>query len=121
MNELYAKVYVDQGVKHDDLISIVADAVGGEASRWTVEAPGLEIDVRPNDDHRSPQRTLDADDFVYFPFALDVEAVNDGVSVEAFVGLLSKLMLNIRSAGPRLVVACDWESELPGEGRLGFE
>jgi hypothetical protein len=121
MSELYAKLFVDTRMGHADILKTTADAVKGQLQQWTIEAADVEIDVRPNDDYNSPQRALAPDDFLYFPFALDVEASSDAVPLKRFLDVLSQLMQQFATAGMRVVVACDWEDDLPGGGRLGFE
>lgn len=116
----FAKAYIDGDVKHATILNLVADAVDGDVHGWTVEANGIEIDVRPNDDFRSKGRRSDPDDFVYFPFTLDVEAVDAVVDLDGFLAVLSSLMQRLHSERMRVVAACDWESQLPGGGRLGF-
>lgn len=120
MDDLFAKFYVDTTLDHGRLLAAVARILGGEVSRFTVESPVVEADVRPNDDHRSPQRASAPDDFVYFPFTLDVEPAGGGTDLDAFLAAISAIMVGLAEADMRVVVACDWEDRLPGGGRLGF-
>jgi len=120
LSDFFAKVYVDTSLEHDRLLQVTADAVFGTVDDWTILADGVEIDVRPNDDFRSAYCTIDPDDFLYFPFALDVESVTEAITIDSFIALLSEVMNRLHVRGMRVVVACDWEGRLPGSGRLGF-
>lgn len=120
MEDLFAKLYVDTSLEHGSLLATVARILDGEVADWTVESQVIEADVRPNDDYRSPERASSPDDFVYFPYTLDVEPSGSGPGLEAFLQEVSKVMLGLSDSGMRVVVACDWEDRLPGGGRLGF-
>jgi hypothetical protein len=120
MNARFAKAYVDGDVQHARMLDVIADAVDGDVDGWTVEAGGIEIDVRPNEDCRSRQHNTDPDDFVFFPFTLDIETVDEAADLDEFLRVISSVMRRLHSDGMRIVVACDWESQLPGGGRLGF-
>ena len=120
MNTLFAKFYVDTSWQHASVLGGVAKILDGEVVRWTVETKVVEVDVRPNVDYRLPGRMSSPDDFVYFPYTLDVEAVAAGVELKTFLAAVAMLMIGLANLEMRLVVACDWETQLPGNGRLGF-
>jgi hypothetical protein len=120
MDELFATFYVDSSRPYAGVLQAVAKVLDGEVARWTVETEFLEVDVRSNDDYRSPQRASSPDNFLYFPYTLDVEAVGGNVGLDPFLAAVSKLMIGLAGLGMRVVVACDWEEQLPGRGRLGF-
>jgi hypothetical protein len=120
MEDLFAKFYVDTSQSHEALLDSVARILNGEVNDWTVESQVIEADVRPNDDYRSPERASSPDDFVYFPYTLDVELTDGGQGLQAFLDEVSKVMIGLWDSGMRVVVACDWEDRLPGGGQLGF-
>ena len=120
MEDLFAKFYVDSSLEHGSLLATVARILDGEVDNWTVESQVVEADVRPNDDYGSPEGASSPDDFVYFPYTLDVEPVAGDTKLQAFLGAISKIMVGLADSGMRVVVACDWEDRLPGRGRLGF-
>ena len=119
MADLFAKAYVDGNIEHAALLQLVAGAVAGDADGWTVVAETAEIDVLANDDARSNRQEDNLDDFVYFPYALDIEAAATPVPLDDFIKIVSSVMIRLEKEGLRVVVACDWEERLPGGGRLG--
>jgi hypothetical protein len=119
MEDLFAMLYVDTSLDHRSLLESVARFLDGEVADWTVESQAIEADVRPNDDYRSPERASSLNDFVYFPYTVDVESVGS-TGLEAFLGAISKIMFGLAGSRMRVVVACEWEDRLPGGGRLVF-
>ncbi len=117
----FAKAYVDGGLDRTSVLELVAKAVNGSIDGWTIEASGIEIDVDRNENICRGPAKVESDDFIYFPLALDIEAVSDSVDLDKFLRVISSLMEGLHSKGIRVVVACEWESRLPGRGRLGYE
>lgn len=120
MEELYTKLFVGSGRSHGDLLSLVARACGGKVEEgWTVVAGAFEMDVRPNDEGTEEARREHPGDFLYFPFTVEVVTEGDPAEAASYVGFVGSLMSKLHAEGLQVVAACDWESELPGGGRLG--
>ena len=120
MSELYAKLFVDTSADHAALLRVVRDCTNGVQDDWTIVSSSVEAEVRPNDDSRLPARDDSPDDFVYFPFTIDIEPVNAGCGLDEFLKGISTIVVGLAQSGMRVVAACDWEDALPGGGRLGF-
>lgn len=120
MAELYTKLFVNSERSHDDLLSLIAHAFDGEVEEgWVIVVGDYEMDVRPNDESTEENRRLHPDDFLYFPFTVEVVANGDPDAASEYVGFVGSVMSKLHAEGMQLVAACDWEIELPGSGRLG--
>jgi hypothetical protein len=121
MSELYTKLFVESEVSHRELLSFVASACGGKVEApWTVVAGAFEMDVRPNNDSTEVMRRSHPGEFIYFPYTVEVVGEGEPDSPLAYLSFVGSLMQRLHAAGMQVVAACDWESDLPGGGRLGL-
>ena len=116
--ECFSKIFVKGDCTHAALLSLVAEALPGEIDDWTVVGDDCEVDVRPNEDHSPEALRRDPTDFVYFPYT--VEVASTGAGCTDHVHRVAVLMQAMHERGMQVVTASDWESELPGKGRLGI-
>ncbi len=72
------------------------------------------MDVRPNDDSTDDLRRLHPDDFLYFPYTVEVVVERDRDTASEYVSFVGLLMDRLYAEGMQVVAACDWESDLPG-------
>ncbi len=121
MAELYTRMFVRAEGSLLDLLSSVADACNGRivGNGWTIAAGEYEIDVRPNDDSSDDLRRLHPGNFLYFPYTVEVVVDRDRDVTSEYVSFVGFLMDWLHAQGMQVVAACDWESDLPGGGRLG--
>lgn len=119
MSELFTKLFVRSERSHEELISFVADATHGVVKEgWTVISGDYEMDVRPNEDATGRARHERADDFVYYPYTVEVVTEGDPDLPSVYLAFVASLMEALYADGMRVVAACDWECDLPGGGRL---
>lgn len=119
MEELYTKLFVSSERSYGDLLAFVADACGGKVEGGTVVFGVYEMDVRPNDEGTEGARRSHPGDFLYFPFTVEVVTEGDPDKAVSYVDFVGSLMNKLHVEGMKVVAACDWESDLPGGGRLG--
>lgn len=120
MSDLYAKMFVSTARTRAELLAVVAKALDGARRGSTVVTPECEADVRGNDDYSPEALGADPTDFVYFPYTVEIFSSGEDPRIDAFLETASFLMNHLFSAGMKVVVACDWEDQLPGRGKLGL-
>jgi len=114
-DELYCQIYVDADVSSDELLEKVAQLVGGTVDIDTVCTANYEIDIKKNEDFKPKCRHEEPDEFVYFRYYMDVDAL-PGQQRPAQIALVSKLLESLWSWRFQAVAACDYEKELPKAG-----
>ena len=112
--DLYCKIFVNGAPASEDLLRLVARAVGGTIDYNTLHAPGADIYVEGNDDDDA-LRAREPDGFVFYPHYLDVTAVPSQTS-SAQITLVATLLEAFWAAKLDAVAACDFEEELPRRG-----
>ena len=118
MSELYTKLFVRTDHSHAELLAQLAAALQGDVEGWTIALDDCEIDVRLNDEASASVRAQNADNFLYFPYTVEVVCDSVGGDVERYVSRVGSIMNTLHQAGMAVVAACDWEERLPGGGRL---
>lgn len=115
MSELFAKLFVRTERDLSSLISTVAEIVSGRVEPFGgVQAGNFELDVGANE----YRELTSEDDFMRFPYAIDVFVLSASVSEAEFVEFLSRAMRALHERRMQVVAACDWEESLPGRGKL---
>jgi hypothetical protein len=112
--DLYCKIFVNGAPTSDNLLRLVARALGGTIEYHTVIATGAEIYVAHNDDDDA-LRAREPDGFVFYPHYLDVTAV-PGQTPSAQITLVATLLEAFWAAKLDAVAACEFEEELPRRG-----
>src|SRR5690606_34438077 len=111
--DLYCKVYVDSSNESSDFLAFIAKVVKGNISLRTVENDLLEITVFKNEDYEK-DKTTDVDGFVFFPYYLEIEPVDESsVSSEEYKSLIGDLLEALWAKGADAVAACDFEDKPP--------
>ena len=110
MSDSYCKVYLDSGLGTTEIKTLVRSIVGGSIDGRTVDVDGVHFDVFEN---RPFGRTLSLDDFVRWPFYLEIEPSGDNAGkADEFVSLIVLLLVGLRENGVRAVASCDFEERL---------
>ena len=112
----YGKIFINTSLARDELIAIMARIVDGQITRRTIEGAGLIIDVIKNEDFNQELAVRGTDEFIRFPFYLDVEPQHSGMPDSAFKEAIRRLLSGLREAGLMFVTAADFEDELPDHG-----
>ena len=107
--DLYCKIYLDGGSDVHVVKALVVEITRGSLEGRTVGAHGLLIDVFEN--KQVPGVVAARDDFVHWPFYLEVEA-SHGVKFDEYLASLASLLIELRSNGLRVVPSCDFETQL---------
>ncbi len=118
MNRPVARLYVNALMTPSELTARVAEALGGVVGRGGFATAALEGDVRRGADHEPATVAMDPQDYIRYPYAVEVEG-RDGVELNRYVEGVGQVMRVLERLGASVVAACDWEDELPGAGKLG--
>lgn len=113
--EMDCKLFVGRapGVETlEELLAAVAAAVGGSVDHLEVESGAMGVMVGANDDADESADPDARDAFLSLPFLAEVYFAPDTEHGER-VARVSELMTHLRSRGPRVVAASDYEDELP--------
>ena len=107
--DLYCKVYVAGAPDIAALKALVADTAGTAVERRTVRTALLEVDVFDQSRHVPAEA---GDDFVRWPYYLEIEAADDQVTFDAFLAAIAGLLNGLRTRGLRVMASCDFEEQL---------
>jgi len=80
-----------------------------------IENNHLNIDFRRNKEHDNSKIQEIPDGFLYFPYFMDIDIV-DEKRVTEYKEIIKEIMFCLWSEKCQIVVASDFESELPHEG-----
>jgi hypothetical protein len=114
---LYCKIFVEGSLSRDDLTALLCNGLHGVATGNTIIASHLEIDVIDNDDFVARSKRRDPNDFVHFPYFLDVEPAT-GAERLGYVARVGDTLKVLERGGLQAVAACSFEDELPSSGRV---
>ena len=117
--DLYCRLYVrptdviDAPKKAVDQFSDrVAGWMGVKRIGYSMEGNYFQIAIEPNDSFEKTKAYIE-NDFVYFPFLIEVEPTHDATDAKQYIEMLSLLISAIRLAGCTVVAACGFEDEIP--------
>mgnify|MGYP000959024936 CR=1 FL=1 len=120
--DLYCKMFIDfndEIARADILIARLAH--GTIKYAWgLIETKIAELDVRKNDDFKTPQelRSKDPEDaFLFWKYYIDIEP-KEGTSSQAYISMISQLLLDLWAQGVDAVAACSFEDQLPKKHKL---
>jgi hypothetical protein len=111
---LNCKLFLQSDMPRPALAEILAHAAQGRVEGNSMVGATFEINVRLNDDF-DPLRLEAPDDFVYFPYFLDIEA-SSGQTRESHIALVTRLLECLWAERIMAAAACDFEDELPHNG-----
>jgi hypothetical protein len=108
MEDLWCKIYLRPKVPPNDLRDVIAQLVSGSPTNVrSVETRTLSIDVMQN-----RAGSYVSDDFVEWPFHLDIEPANAEVGRPEFVSEVRALLQGLHERTVDAVPACSFEDEL---------
>lgn len=109
-DDLYCKVYLD-GVSDLNVIkTLLVEAVGSPIEGRTMQTSELLIDIF---DNRSAGPPASLDDFVRWPFYLEIEPRNnDDAELDSFLEKLAEVLKIIVGKGLRAIPSCAFEERL---------
>jgi hypothetical protein len=107
--ELYCKVYLDGDGNAASIKQMIADVLRGNLTRRTIRSETLLIDVF---DNRKAGASESPDDFVRWPYYLEVEPIDPHIKFDSYVSALAFFLNGLRKKGLSVVPSCDFEDEL---------
>lgn len=115
--DLYCKMFIDFEDELSDADELVSRLTNSPIKfKWgLIETAYAELDVRRNDDFKTPKelRSTDPEDaFLFWKYYIDIEP-KDGVSRTQYVSTVGRLLLELWSKGINAIAACSFEDELP--------
>ena len=113
-DDLYCKVYVAGVADAASLKAALADITGGSVQGRCISTPPLEVDVFDQSRHMPADA---GDDFVRWPFYLEVGATAGAGEFAAWLAALAALLNNMAARGLRVVASGDFENELAAKRR----
>ncbi len=108
--DLYCKIYVDSSCSKIELVDQISNMVQGEVSLRSIESKTMEIDVLANDDFNK-DKASQKDGFVYYPYYLEIDAV-EGADSSAYIEAISNMLKELQSSCTNAIASCDFEDEL---------
>lgn len=104
-------LYVDTERDPDWISRRIISIFSGQQRYRTLRTDLFEVDIERNDEVDS-RRAKDKDEgFLFYPIVLSFES-HPGVTPEAFIDALQKIVSDLRLAGARVTAACDFEDML---------
>lgn len=110
-DDLYCKVFIDTDMDYTGLVDIIMDCVAGRNHAISfIITDWCDISVRRNKEYKQEQYLIDATDFLYWRYYLDIELLN--VDEKQYIRNVAKLLRDLREHGMDVVIACDFEDEV---------
>ena len=114
---LYCKVFMDFNGEISDADKLIAMLTKGSiVHSWgLIETQCAELDVRRNDDFKTPKelRSTDpANTFLFWKYYIDIEPKEDAER-QMYISMISQLLLDLWGQSIDVVAACGFEDELP--------
>jgi hypothetical protein len=114
---LYCKMFIDFNGELSDGDQLIAKLTNGSTKfKWgLIETAFAELDVRRNDDFKTPKelRSKDPQDaFLFWKYYIDIEPT-EGTARTNYVSMVGRLLLDLWVIGISAVAACGFEDELP--------
>ena len=116
-DDLYCKMFFDFKEESADADKLVARLANGviKHSWGLIDTQNAELDVRRNDDYKTPKESRSndpADAFLFWKYYIDIEP-KEGTTRQAYITVVGKLLLDLWAQGINAVAACSFEDELP--------
>jgi hypothetical protein len=110
--DLYCKIYVNAPGTQQELMKRIADFMGGLISRRTITTALMSLDVIGNDDADQVRASV-RDGFVYLPYYLEIDPLEDReINAAEYIATIQRLLDMLRSAYGRAVASCQFEGQL---------
>ncbi len=113
----YCKFYVDTTMVKSEFEDLLVDALGGEVRNFDIYFSDFSLHVFKNDEYYPDLLAKDPNEFLFFPFCVELECENESVSIEAFIDAAKSVFNILKNEDMRTVAACDFEEVLPQKGR----
>lgn len=111
--DLYCKIYVDAPIDKEALKQVLLEISGGRLVALTVTTDFFELSVF----RTRPGALCGLDDFLYWPYYLEIEPVNDGTDEEVYMSALASMIRELEARGFGAVPSCSFEDRL--QSRIG--
>ncbi len=110
-DDLYCKVFVDTDMDYNNLSDLIMDFVAGRKKAISfIIAEWCDIGVRRNKEYSKEQYLIDATDFLYWRYYLDIDPLC--IDEKQYIINVAKLLRDLRKQGMGVVIACDFEDEV---------
>ena len=110
-DNLYCKVFLDTNLSYENLFSIVWEYIGGNREALTyINTDWCEISIQKNKEYNVTQYLMNANDFIYWKYYLDIEPVK--CEENMYINKLSDLLKYLKGYCRGVIAACDFEEEL---------
>jgi hypothetical protein len=114
---LYCKMFIDFSGELSEADQLIAKLTNGSIKfKWgLIETAFAELDVRKNDDFKTPKelRSEDPEDaFLFWKYYIDIEPT-EGTAKTNYVSMIGKLLLDLRAKGISAIAASSFEDDLP--------
>lgn len=108
--DLYCKIYIDSSASKIELLDKISKLVQGKISLRSIESETMNIDVMENDEY-DKDKASQRDGFVYYPYYLEIDAV-EGVEASDYIEAIKNLLMQLRSFNAHATASCDFEDQL---------
>lgn len=110
-DNFYCKIFLNAKISKKDLIRSVADTGKFFVENSSLSNHTIAIDIEDNEDFNSKVILEKKDEFLYYPYYLDVFK-HESEDYLSYLGTLKDLIEHLRSIGFDVVAACDFEEDL---------
>ncbi|SFT02848.1 hypothetical protein [Marininema halotolerans] len=116
-SSLHGHLFVDTDMDTDQLLNLLINKSNGiPGYLQSMSTDSYEIDLSTNDDFDQIKRhTEETDSFLYFRYCAEVDIV-EGYLESMYIKEIGELLQSLYSTGFRVVLACEFEEELPNKG-----
>lgn len=114
---LYCKIFIDFSGELSEADQLIAKLTNGSIQfKWgLIETAFAELDVRRNDDFKTPKELKSKDPrdgFLFWKYYIDIEPT-EGTARTTYISMVGRLLLDLWAKGINAVAACSFEDELP--------
>jgi hypothetical protein len=112
----YCEVYIQTDLGESGLEELIGKIVGGRANLGNIEAGGLDLSVRRNKFHDPAVARQGIEEFMRFPFYLEVLPEDPLESIDTYLPKIEHLLAGLRAAGASFATGADFEDRLIDHG-----
>lgn len=110
-DSLYCKIYLSSEKQIEELYLMINDILTGELEPIrTIKTEWGELDLRYNSDFDAERLKKNVDDFIFWPYYLDIEP-NNGIE-QMYIEKIAMLINHLKSKNIKVIASCDFEDEL---------
>lgn len=118
-SELNCKIFIDTNLEKKEIIDFTLEIINGvlneRLSFTMIESKYLDIEIVENEDFAIELRNDKENGFLYSKYYMEVEPI-EGIDEESYISYISKLFLNFKRIECNIVIACNFEKQLPNNG-----